>query len=137
MACYRNGGCGPYEGRPCNECPASKPEYAEYETLRNLRAKARELNAETKSAPNEHLAKQSPIKIKVFINEDGVSCVMKDTDLPVEIEIIDEVAVQHSAQYCDDPDANADEWIDAYVNQLCGDGFMYVEEDKIIVTNDL
>ena len=27
MTCYRNGGCGPYEMRPCNECPASKPEY--------------------------------------------------------------------------------------------------------------
>ena len=27
MACYRNSGCGPYEDRPCNECPASKPEY--------------------------------------------------------------------------------------------------------------
>ena len=25
--CYRSGGCGPYENRPCNECPASKPEY--------------------------------------------------------------------------------------------------------------
>lgn len=29
MSCYRNGGCGPYEMLPCNECPASKPEYAE------------------------------------------------------------------------------------------------------------
>lgn len=28
MACYRNGGCGPYEMRSCSECPASKPEYA-------------------------------------------------------------------------------------------------------------
>lgn len=28
MKCYREGGCGPYEGRACNECPASKPEYA-------------------------------------------------------------------------------------------------------------
>ena len=28
MACYRTGGCGPYEMRSCNECPASKPEYA-------------------------------------------------------------------------------------------------------------
>ena len=28
MTCYRQGGCGPYESRPCNECPASKPEYA-------------------------------------------------------------------------------------------------------------
>lgn len=27
MACYRDGGCGPYEMRSCNECPASKPEY--------------------------------------------------------------------------------------------------------------
>lgn len=27
--CYRKGGCGPYEMRSCNECPASKPEYAE------------------------------------------------------------------------------------------------------------
>lgn len=25
--CYRSGGCGPYENRPCNECPASKSEY--------------------------------------------------------------------------------------------------------------
>lgn len=27
MQCYRDGGCGPYEGRACNECPASKPDY--------------------------------------------------------------------------------------------------------------
>lgn len=27
MICYRSGGCGPYENRSCNECPASKPEY--------------------------------------------------------------------------------------------------------------
>lgn len=29
MACYRNGGCGPYEMYSCSECPASKPEYLE------------------------------------------------------------------------------------------------------------
>ena len=29
MTCYRNGGCGPYEMLACNECPASKPEYAD------------------------------------------------------------------------------------------------------------
>ena len=29
MTCYRKGGCGPYEMRSCNECPASKPEYAQ------------------------------------------------------------------------------------------------------------
>ena len=28
MACYRKGGCGPYEMRSCTDCPASKPEYA-------------------------------------------------------------------------------------------------------------
>ena len=27
MACYRKGGCGPYEGRSCSECPASKETY--------------------------------------------------------------------------------------------------------------
>lgn len=27
MQCYRDGGCGPYEGRACNECPASNPDY--------------------------------------------------------------------------------------------------------------
>ena len=29
VQCYRKGGCGPYEMRSCNECSASKPEYAE------------------------------------------------------------------------------------------------------------
>ena len=29
MACYRTGGCGPYEMYSCSECPASKPEYAQ------------------------------------------------------------------------------------------------------------
>lgn len=31
MACYRKGGCGPYEMYSCSECPASKPEYLERE----------------------------------------------------------------------------------------------------------
>ena len=26
MKCYRNDGCGIYEGTPCNECPGSKPD---------------------------------------------------------------------------------------------------------------
>lgn len=29
MTCYRMGGCGPYEGRSCSECPASKITYLE------------------------------------------------------------------------------------------------------------
>lgn len=32
MTCYRNGGCGPYEMCACNECPASRPEYADTNT---------------------------------------------------------------------------------------------------------
>lgn len=27
MACYREGGCGPYEMLSCSECPASKKDY--------------------------------------------------------------------------------------------------------------
>lgn len=27
MQCYRDGGCGPYEGLSCTECPASNPDY--------------------------------------------------------------------------------------------------------------
>ena len=27
MQCYRDGGCGPYEGLSCTECKASKPDY--------------------------------------------------------------------------------------------------------------
>lgn len=34
MTCYRSGGCGPYEMRSCNECPASKPEYRKREEQR-------------------------------------------------------------------------------------------------------
>jgi hypothetical protein len=119
MACYRNGGCGPYEGLPCNECSASKPEYAS----RN-------------SAVNPNLVNElkPTIKIKVFISEDGVSCVMKDTDLPVEIEFVDEVAVKNAARDCGGNDGEDN--VDAYINQLCGDGFVYVEDDKITVTND-
>ena len=37
MTCYRNGGCGPYEMLPCNECPASKPEYRHKYDTNNAR----------------------------------------------------------------------------------------------------
>lgn len=39
MPCYRNGGCGPYEMRPCNECPASKPDYAKKNMAREVEKK--------------------------------------------------------------------------------------------------
>lgn len=30
VACYRNGGCGPYEMYSCSECPASKSDYVQF-----------------------------------------------------------------------------------------------------------
>ena len=30
VACYRNGGCGPYEMYSCSECPASKSDYMQF-----------------------------------------------------------------------------------------------------------
>ena len=133
MACYRNGGCGPYEGRSCSECPASKPEYASFEKLKEI---ARSREDKNKVANIDDFAKNASIKIKVFLSEDGVSCVMKDTYLPVEIEIIDEVAVKTAALDCGEADSEGDD-VDAYINQLCGDGFVYVEDEKIIVTDNL
>lgn len=141
MACYRNGGCGPYEGRACNECPASKPEYvrraSEYEARRRLRADAEVLEEECRGAYDERANKTNPpIKIKVFLNEDGVSCVLKDTDLPIEIEFVDEVAIANSARDCGEADVMEDD-VDAYINQLCGDGFTYIGGTDITVTNSL
>lgn len=122
MACYRSGGCGPYEMRSCNECPASKPEY---------------LNRE-KPSPTKRIDElKSTIKIKAFLNEDGVMCVMKDTDLPVEIEFIDSVAVENELRDCGEDVSEENDPVDAYINQLCGDGFVYVEDENISVTNML
>ena len=40
MACYRNGGCGPYEMMSCSECPASKPEYCAEAPSRSIKERA-------------------------------------------------------------------------------------------------
>lgn len=37
MNCYKSGGCGVYENRSCDECPASKPEYLNRNERRFLR----------------------------------------------------------------------------------------------------
>lgn len=37
MPCYRTGGCGPYEGIPCNECPARNESYLQREEFRDLK----------------------------------------------------------------------------------------------------
>lgn len=33
VACYRNGGCGPYEMYSCSECPASKSDYLQVKAM--------------------------------------------------------------------------------------------------------
>lgn len=50
MACYRNGGCGPYEMYSCSECPASKPEFIQRQTsyLENEQVRLIDANALTK-----------------------------------------------------------------------------------------
>lgn len=111
MSCYRTGGCGPYENRSCSECPASKPEYAERNATK-------------------------PINVKVFLNEDGVMCVLADSNTPIEIEIIDSVAIECEARDVNEYDEE-DDPTDAYINQLCGDGYVYVPDENISVTNML
>ena len=123
MACYKSGGCGVYEGMPCNECPASKPEYMR-KTI---------LNGEK---PVASKTKKEPIKIKVFLNEDGVSCVLTDADQSIEVEFIDSVAIECEARDCTEYDEENDP-VDAYINQLCADGFTYVDDENISVTNML
>ena len=122
MACYRNGGCGPYENRSCNECPASKPEY---------------LNRDKAAVSSGNIPVKEPIKIKAFLNEDGVMCVLTDAGVPVEIEFIDAVAIESEIQDRGEAIAEENDPVDAYVNQLCADGFMYVPDANIRVTNML
>lgn len=111
MACYRSGGCGPYEMRSCSECPASKPEYMR-----------RQICPDATSAPP--LKKGETVKIKVFLNEKGVRCAMCDKDMDMELEIVDETNIPEND-------------VDAYVNQLCGDGFMFIDENSIKIEDSL
>ena len=110
MACYRSGGCGPYEMRSCSECPASKPEYMRKQIENGV------------ATPPTKATKQT--KIKVFLNEKGVRCAMIDDDINIELEIIDE-------------STKTENDIDAYINQLCGDGFIFIDEDSIKIDDSL
>ena len=125
MACYRNGGCGPYENRPCNECPASKPEYMRDTIFKGSQA-----------APMK-VSQPEPIKIKAFLNEDGVMRVLTDAGVPIEIEFIDAVAVENEMRDSGEEISEENDPVDAYINQLCEDGFVYVEDENIAVTNML
>ena len=63
MTCYRKGGCGPYEMRPCNECPASRPEYAKRDDSPGKRTKT--LAELIRDARNKQVAADAALA-KVF-----------------------------------------------------------------------
>jgi post-segregation antitoxin (ccd killing protein) len=106
MACYRKGGCGPYENRSCNECPASKPEYADrYKNQTDT---------------------QRAVNVKVFINKDGIISALTDAGVPVSIEVINETAIQNATDK-----KTAEMWTEAYMCQLCGDGYKYIDDAKM------
>jgi hypothetical protein len=70
--CFRKGGCGPYENRSCNECPASKPEYKLKQE--NIDIYVAILNGEVKDnymtiGFSEQSAKQSIIDL--YFSENG------------------------------------------------------------------
>ena len=60
VACYRNGGCGPYEMLSCSECPASKSDYLQAEATPKHRIDCadRMTNADKyfRNATNEELS---------------------------------------------------------------------------------
>ena len=77
------------------------------------------------------------VKVKAFLNEDGVMCVLTDTDVPVEIEFIDVVAVESDMQDNGEEISEENDPVEAYINQLCADGFVYVPDENIAVVNML
>ena len=45
IACYRSGGCGPYEMYSCSECPASKSDYLQHDPKPNQMTEHRMTNS--------------------------------------------------------------------------------------------
>lgn len=70
MACYRKGGCGPYEGRSCSECPASKETYLN-------KSKVQQANDEVKMENNEKLYGFYTILIPVENDIEGSNTLSK------------------------------------------------------------
>lgn len=111
MSCYRAGGCGPYENRSCNECPASKPEY---------------LNRDKASS------EKKPIKVSVFMSEDGVVCVMTNTNQPIEVEFVDIDTITKNAY-----PKEGEKLVDNYQRLLLKNGFNDVKDDMISTIEDM
>lgn len=65
MACYREGGCGPYEMYSCGECPASKRSYLEKEaTMKKIR-----VCLEIQNAAIDEDGSPAPAGIQITIGE--------------------------------------------------------------------
>jgi len=64
MACYRKGGCGPYEGRSCSECPASKETYLN-------KSKVQQAIENIQNIPQVKPANLYPI-IPLYADKDGL-----------------------------------------------------------------
>jgi hypothetical protein len=77
------------------------------------------------------------VKIKAFLNEDGVMCILTDADVSVEMEFIDVVAVENDMRNGEKIISEENDPIDAYINQLCADGFVCVPDENIAVANML
>lgn len=76
MTCYRSGGCGPYEGRSCTECPASHPEYANRDVGHTDLQKLAQLVVQEQKALTEKAAK----------HKDAISIYDADTTLADMLE---------------------------------------------------
>lgn len=79
---------------------------------------------------------ENVVKVKAFLNKDGVMCVLTDSSVPLEIEFIDAVEVECESNNVVEYD-DVDDPVDNYINQLCADGFNYVADSSIVVTNML
>ena len=76
------------------------------------------------------------VKLKIFMNEDGVSCVLTDTHYNVEVELIDEAAIENADVDCGRTHLDENP-VDDYIDALIEQGFHYVDEDSVVVTNSL
>ena len=66
MACYRNGGCGPYEMYSCSECPASKSEYAQKQSTCSEKQQVRLIDANPLTSALRHY--QYPYGVEFLVS---------------------------------------------------------------------
>ena len=71
MACYRSGGCGPYEMLSCSECPASKGDYI----IKQIRKHIEETWPDWKiEIANEYIESVHGQKLRLGMQNNPVRC---------------------------------------------------------------